>query len=293
MATQDYNELAEALEQDPSDGGGRLCWSALARVVDESPVTVFSDGDASGINVTCMVVSGPFVGAEVTCMVGGPLGGGLESRPLTKGMRVLVHFLDGTTRGGAVAVASVQGGRENPLPKAAAGVDIAGGKLQDAIVTAPSKRVGIRNYLRGAAYVIRLKGTKPGYKGELYIEADDQANSPDGENGTFIRIVVDDDGCACIKLRDAFGAFVQVYKGKVLAQPPDGESTLQLSNDALDYNGKAFNVTADTIKMDGAIYLNLPPGVVPSAAAGCAIIAKAGGAIAGAADISKTVFIGS
>jgi hypothetical protein len=286
------SELLEALQQDPSGGGAQPCSAALARVVDESPTHVFHDGDENGMNVRCMVLTGPFVGAEVVAMVSCPVGGGFESRPLRAGMRVLVQFLDGWVDGLVVVTASVPGGKENPLPKAMAGLAVDEGGLQAAQLVAPPKGVGVRYYVRGAGFVVRLKGTKPDFKGELYIEADDQANSPDGQNGTFIRLVVDQEGNACIKLRDAYGAFVQVYKGKILMQPPNGESTFQLSDDGLDFNGKAFNVTADLIKLDGTVMLNVDPTTPPVLPNGSAAFAKAGGSLAGVAEVSKTVFIG-
>lgn len=291
--TEETAALAEALEQDPHKDSRERCYKALARVVDDEPTYVWQEGDSNGMTVRALLLTGPFLGCEVVAMISCPLGGGFETRPLRAGQRILIDLLDGRPDGICVATASVPGGRENPLPKAMAGLAVDEGGLQAAQLVAPPKGVGIRHYVRGAGYVIRLKGTKPDFKGELYIEADDQANSPDKQNGTFIRLVVDGEGNACIKLRDAYGAFVQVYKGKVMMQSPSGENTFQLSDDGLDFNGKAFRVTADLLKLDGTILMNIDPATPPVAPVGSVIFNKPGdGSILNVVEFSKTVLIG-
>ncbi len=264
----DAADFAEALEQDPYDGAHQECWSALGRVVDEDPTCVFSEGDANGMNVTCMVLTGPFVGAEVTAMVSCPLGGGFETRPIKAGMRVLLHFLEGRVDGMAVAVATVPGGREHPLPRAMAGVAVDEGALQDEQLIAPPKGANIRFYVRGGAFLVRLKGKTinvdpaKAFVGEFYVEGDD--GDERGFNNTFIRLAGNPDtGKLSIKLKTADGAEVALDDGTVSLTSPNGQSSVQVSDDDIRILGKTLYVGVDTFVVNGTTLFNVPPGMAP------------------------------
>lgn len=284
----DAGEMAALLESDPNREAHVLCWQALGRVIDDDPTFVYGDGDASGMTVSCMVLTGPFAGAEVAAMVSCPLGSGTKLSPLLAGTRLLLSFLDGTIGGLVVAMASVPGGKENPFPKAVAGVAVSEDGLAEAEIDAPAKGVGKRFYVRNAPFLIRLKG--PG--GELYIETDDAADSPSGENGSFIRMVRDPStGKVAIKLCDASGASVTCVDGAVLCQSPNQENTIQVDNDGIHVTAKLFEVNADAVRLDGSIFLAYPP-IPPTPAVGGAVVAQLGGPVAGVAGISTKVFIG-
>lgn len=253
-------EIAEGMEKDPFDGRDVRCWSALARVVDEDPTYVFDDGDSNGMSVTCMVLTGPFSGAEVQAMVSCPLGGGFESRPLKGGMRVLLHFLEGKADGHIVAVASVPGGRENKLPKAMAGLAVDEGGLQTSQLVAPPKGVDLRFYIRGAAFVVRLKGAQDGYCGEFYLEGDD--GDAQGFNNTFFRLALNPTTKKlAIKAKLADGTEMALDDG--VASLTSGENSLQVSKSDVRAMCKTFYVEAATIALNGNVLVNCPPGLPP------------------------------
>lgn len=252
--------MAEALEQDPSDGGDTRCWSALARVIDEDPTYVFDDGDSNGMSVTCMVLTGPFSGAEVQAMVSCPLGGGFESRPLKGGMRVLLHLLEGRVDGHIVAVASVPGGRENKLPKAMAGLAVDEGGLQTSQLVAPPKGVDLRFYIRGAAFVVRLKGAQDGYCGEFYLEGDD--GDAQGFNNTFFRLALNPTTKKlAIKAKLADGTEMALDDG--VASLRSGANTIQVGKDDMKILGNTLYIDVGTLAMNGTILANCPPGLPP------------------------------
>lgn len=299
----DENELAEVLD-DMHDRARDLiadtCWCAFANIL-EGGIQVIRDGlgKANGITITCRISTGPWAGSEVAALCGQPLGSGWDVRALKPGSRVLLNFLDGRLDGTVVAVATVPGGAKDPVPESIAAVALTPEQLEREEVHAPPKGVGVRYYMRGAAFVVRLKGTQDGFAGELYIEADDQAASPDGQNGTFIRLVRASDGKFAVKLRDAAGAYVEVHDGTVTCGSPDGLNVTQLSNDGFIVGAKKITLKAseDLTCLGGSgIYLNYPDTAgPPSATNGGVVFGKnlPPGAIAGLADVSKTVFVGA
>jgi hypothetical protein len=254
--------IAEALAFDPSDGAGQLCWSALGRVADDDPTYVFHDGDSNGATVTCQVLTGPFVGAEVAAMISTPLGAGFESRPLRSGQRVLLHFLDGRLDGHVVAAANVPGGKENPLPEAIAGVAVDEGALQNEHLIAPPKKVNIRYYIRGGAFLVRLKGNKEGFAGEFYVEGDD--GDAKGFHNTFIRLVRDPGtGKLAIKLKLADGTAIELSNGVASMTSPNGKNSIQVSDKGTKIMGDSCMIDVGTIILNGMIMENMPPGVPP------------------------------
>lgn len=264
------NEIAEVLE-DMHDRARDLvadtCWCAFANIL-EGGIQVIRDGlgKANGITITCRISTGPWAGSEVAALCGQPLGSGWDVRALKPGARVLLNFLDGRLDGTVVAVATVPGGAKDPVPESIAAVALTPEQLEREEVHAPPKGVGVRYYMRGAAFVVRLKGTQEGFAGELYIEADDQAASPDGQNGSFIRIVRGPDGQFAVKFRDAAGASFEAYKGEASIRSPNGENVLRVSDTGGAFVGKRFDVTADLIKLDGMTLVNVPVGVTPTPA---------------------------
>lgn len=294
-STEDVGALAEALEQDPDDGSRERCWKALARVVDDAPTYVWQEGDSNGMTVRAMLLTGPFVGAEVVAMVACPLGGALEVSPFRKGQRILVDMLDGRPDGICVATASVPGGKEDPIPSAIAGVPLDSEGLENqadptqnnasrprAILFAPPKGIGHREYYRGAIKVIRLKGKQDDFFSGFVVSADDGASIEmrwnsleqsylvEMKDATGVRLSV---GGGIVSMSDADGtAFVQVSKGKVFIQA-----------DEVTING---NTCA---RVDGGFVL-LGMGVVPPVPTGpnaCAI------GVAGPVNvISSKVYVG-
>jgi hypothetical protein len=287
------SELLEAIHTDPSGGAARECWSALARVVDEEPTYVFHDGDENGMNVRCMVLTGPFVGAEVVAMVSCPLGGGFETRPMSKGQRVLLHFLEGRVDGHIVAVASVPGGAENPIPKSIAGVPLTSEGVTDqgqaeanradqprAWMRAPPKGVGLRDYLRGAISVTRLKGMLASFFSGWVVAGDDGATIQMSWND-FLKAYA-------IQLKDALGAQLSIGGGVVALISPDGKTRIEVRNGAiLAISDGKTEVLGSPLNLN----FSLADGI-PTPATGGAVVAKAGGPIVGAVAVSKNTFIG-
>jgi hypothetical protein len=260
--------MRDALEED-DDPPPLACYQALARVVDTDPTYVFNDGDENGMTVTVQVMSGPFVGSEVAAMVAAPLGAGFESRPITSGQRVLVSFLDGHVDGLVVVTHTVPGGKENPIPTAIAGVDVVKGNLQGEHLVAPPKGCNVRFYIRGGAFLVRLKGKTPpaadgtgGFVGEFYIEGDDDAG--DGSN-TSIRLAMNPTtGKLSVRMRTADGAAIAVDDGVCSMTSPNGGNTLQVSDSDVRVLGNTFYVDVGTVVMNGSILMNVPPPVPPT-----------------------------
>lgn len=269
----DENEIAEILEDlhdRARDEIADTCWCAFANIVDGG-IQVIRDGvgKANAITITCQISTGPWAGAQVAALCGQPLGSGWDTRALKPGARVLLNFLDGKLSGTVVAVATVPGGAKDPVPESIAAVALTPEQLEREEVHAPPKGVGIRWYMRGAAFVVRLKGVAEGFAGELYIEADDQAASPDGKTGSFIRIVRGPDGAFAVKMRDAAGASFECYKGEASVRSPNGENVFRVTDTGGAFVGKRFDVTADLIKLDGMVLMNVPAGapIIPTMAA--------------------------
>lgn len=272
---------------------------ARARVIDSDGITVHTSDDGQtvyGYSVECQVTSGKFVGCTAVAVVTCGIGEEIPRLPQPK-QTLLLAFLDGTPDGDVLVVGTVPGGLERPIPRAAAGIAVDDGAgLRSTQVNAPPKGVGIRNYVRGAPYVIRLKGTQDGFAGELYIETDDQADSPDGQNGSYIRIVKDPStGKFAIKLRDASGASVTCIDGAVLLSSPSGANQIQISDDGIAVTCTSFSVqSSQTIFLNaGSIGLNVPL----AAAAGVMVPGGLFSAIHGVSGVagvpSVSVFIGA
>lgn len=245
------------------------CWSALARVVDDDPTFVFADGDANGMTVECMVLTGPFQGATVAAMVSSPLGVGFDVGPIRAGQRLLLHFLDGTPDGEIVAGAVVPGGAANKIPTSVAGVKVDEAGLDQMRVIAPPKGTGIRYYVRGSQFVVRLKGCQDGFAGEFFVEGDDGA----APNNTAFRIALDPQTKKLgIKMRDADGAFLQVAQGGVTMASADGENKIEVSNDGVSIMGTLITAVGDKVidLRGGMVKVNHPDAVPPSPATGVA-----------------------
>ncbi len=251
-------------------------------------------GNVVGWTVECLIRQGPpgFESMHVVATLTCPVGEEIPNLPQV-GQTLLICSVQGDPNDWYV-MGALPGGVNRTIPRNAAGVDMSGNGLAKTQVNMPPKGVGIRYYIRGGAFVIKLKGVKENYKGELYIEADDASDSPDGKTGTFIRIVRDQtSGKMAVKMRDATGAGVTCIDGAVLMQSPDNENTLQLDNDGFHFNGKLFEVNAPTARIDGSIFLNYPIGVPPTPATGAVLVAQAGGSVLGVAAIGKGVYVGA
>lgn len=287
------SDLSEALERDPREDSQQLCWSALARVVDDEPTYVWQEGDSNGITVTCMVLTGPFEGVEVAAMVSCPLGSGLQVSPMAKGQRVLLHFLDGSVTGGVVAVASVPGGKENPIPPSIAGVPLDSKGMEEqgsaaknnatqprAVLFAPPKGIGHREYYRGAIKVIRLKGQQSDFFSGFVVSADDGTTIQMSWNGLTSSYGV--------QIKDKAGAQLAIGDGIAALVSPDGKTRIEVSN------GQIL-ITSDgrTQVFGSPITLNHGPADgIPTPATGGVLVAKAGGSVLGVGAIAGGVFVG-
>jgi hypothetical protein len=237
---------------------------AFGRVAKD-PLYVLNEGEANGITLECMVTSGPATGTTVQALAMGPLGAGFRSQPIIEGMRVLLCFMDGRVDGCVVAIGSVPGGYENPIPKAIAGVKVSENGLQQTEVHAPPKGVGVREYIRGGQYVIRLKGdgkaTNPDgtpFVAEFFVEGDD---GPPGSN-TSIAMAWDPNGASLgVKIRHSSGAFAQVAQGAVTLQSANGENRIEVTDDGVTIMGTVVTLAADKLCdiHGGNVLLNMPP----------------------------------
>jgi hypothetical protein len=261
MSAGDIAEIL-GMGRGPDAPGGARCYSAIARVVDDDPMQVLQEGDANGLSVACMIMDGPFAGSTVTALAASPLGSGFRSSPVTAGDRVVLLMPSGTTDGLVIAIASLLGGQEKPIPSAVAGVAVDEGGLQDTEVHQPEKGVGVRHNIRGAPFCIRLRGAKADYVGEFYLEGDDGAPP----NNTAIRMVWDPSSEKLgIKMRDAAGAFIQVGQGGVTICSPNGENKIEVSDDGVSIMGTVITLAGDQLTdiHGGAVLLNMPSGVPP------------------------------
>lgn len=283
--------LSEALETDPTEG--QRCWKALARVDDEEATYVWQEGDSNGITVSARLLTGPFVGAQVTALVAAPLGGGLTVSPFRKGQRILIDLLDGRPDGLCIATASVPGGKEDPIPTSIAGVPLDSKGMEEqgsaaknnatqprAVLFAPPKGIGHREYYRGAIKVIRLKGQQSDFFGGFVVSADDGTTIQVSWNGLT--------NSYGVQIKDAKGAQLSIGDGAAALVSPDGGSRIEVSN------GRVFISSDGQTQVFGSpITLNHGPADgVPTPATGGAVVAKAGGSIVGAAAIAQGVFIG-
>jgi hypothetical protein len=254
--------LAEALEKDPHEGLKETCWCAMGRIVDDDPTYVFQDGDSNGMTATCLVTSGPFTGTEVTAMISTPPGAGFESRPIRSGQRVLLNFLEGRPDGTVILVATVPGGRENPIPEVIAGAKVDESALQKEILVEPPKGVNLRYYVRGGAFMVRLKGNEQGFVGEFYVEGDD--GDAQGFHNTFIRLVRDPGtGKLGIKLKLADGTSLELSNGVAALTSANQKNSLQVGNKGVRIMGDSCMIDVGTIIMNGMIMENMPPGAPP------------------------------
>ncbi len=252
-------DVEDHLRRDPTDGASEPVWSALARVVDDAPTYVLQDGDANGMSVTCRILSGKYAGVEVAAMVGSTLGGGFESRPIIKGMRVLLQFPEGTLTGLCVATNSVEGGRENPIPRSVAGVKVDADGLEKSRLYAPPKGKGDREYYRGGIKVFRLKGKQSDFFSGLVIECDD---------GAYFRVQWNAIASAyAIKFADAKGASFTVDDGFAVMRSPDGETSIEVSNGQILMNSAVIQTNASkSVNIDGnCVCLNMN-GLLPTPA---------------------------
>lgn len=268
-----------------------------ARVVDEDAVDtkVDADGNVIGFTVEAMVLSGPFASKVAIAKMICPVGVVIPALP-PPGSEVLLCFTDDRIDGDIYVIGQIPGGGL-AVPKAAAGIDISGGGLAGVQVNQPPKGVGIRNYVRGAAFVVKVKGNEEDYAGEVYFECDDADDSTDG-NGTFFRMVRVPSSTDptkfvfAVKIRDAKGASVEVFDGTATIRSPNGENFLWVDDVGVHIRASLVEINGDTIRQDGVILLNYPPGVPPTAASGGVVVGQLGGEIVGVAHVSQTVFCG-
>jgi hypothetical protein len=245
------------LTTDPTDGGGERCYRALARV-DEDGEFVLKEGDKiMGSAVGCRILTGPFVNCDVVAKVATELGGGYSSRCIKPGADILIDLLNGKIDHMVFATNSVPGGLNTPLPNAIAGIDISNEESKGKVnLTAPGKGVGLRYYVQGAAYAVRLKGHQPGFAGEFYVECDD---GPANGTGTLIHLRMNDQtGKMMVMLRDADGAQIEVHDGKAVLSSPDGSSILSLDNGKIAIVTDELQVNAKVQVYAGLIMHNLP-----------------------------------
>lgn len=244
----DQERIGEALPPD----GEVVCFSALARVVDteKDPIHVLQDGDANGITVTCEILTGPFAGAEVVALCASPLGSWKWS-PIAPGARVLLQLVDGHLDGVVVATHVVPGGKENPIPKAVAGIAVDEKGLAANEVVAPPKRTGLRFYMRAGMFIVRLKGKQDDFASAFAVECDD---------GAFFRCVWNSGvGAYAFKVKDAKGAWLSIVDGAVQAATPNGKNGFILSDEGATFNVDIFRVAASSaIVLDGLILENMP-----------------------------------
>jgi len=217
-----------------------------------------ADGNVVGWTVECLIRQGPpgFESMHVVATLTCPVGEEVPNMPLV-GQTLMICSVQGDSKDWYV-MGALPGGINRAIPRNAAGVDMSGAGLAKTQVNMPPKGVGIRYYVRGAAFVIKLKGTLANYKGELFIEADDAADSPDGKTGTFIRIVRDPTtGKMSVKIRDATGANIGCLAGTAYMASPDGNNFIQASDGNVTIKGKDISITADrSLRMDGTILEN-------------------------------------
>jgi len=253
-----------------------------------------ADGNVVGWTVECLIRQGPpgFESMHVIATLTCPVGEEVPNMPLV-GQTLMICSVQGDPKDWYV-MGALPGGINRAIPRNAAGVDMSGAGLAKTQVNMPPKGVGIRYYVRGAAFVIKLKGTLANYKGELFIEADDAADSPDGKTGTFIRIVRDPTtGKMAVKIRDATGASVTCVDGAVLMKSPDQKNSIQLSDEGISVLGTAVTIQGEKmVKIDGSfVPINVPDAAL-TVPATLATMTALRGPTGVAATPATSVFIG-
>jgi hypothetical protein len=243
---------------------------APASIIPGSASVTKSDDGATviGFTIGVLVLSGEFANTTTTAIISAPIGSEVPNMP-AEGTTLLVAFTEGVVDRGCYVIGQIPGG-VRPIPTASAGIAVDEGALATTQVRQPPKGVGVREYVRGAPFVIRLKGALEGYAGELYIEADDADQSTDG-NGTFIRLTRIPDamsavdavsglspvaGKMAIKLRTAQGASIEAVNDHVTLRSGDGLNSISVSNQGILINGKRVGLVSDeATTLDGGAIL--------------------------------------
>lgn len=243
-------------------------------------VSVITDdaGNVVGFNVEVLVLTGAYANMRIVAALTAPVGSELPDLP-QPGTTLLVAFTNHTPDVGAYIVGQVPGGTR-AIPKATAGVDVAGDGLKSFQVVCPPKGTGYRIYLRGGDLVVRLKGKQKDYVSQVFFEFDD---------GSFFRGSWDPSSNGIgWSMKDSKGAFVSVTGGAIQMISPGKATLFELTDDGITLSSdKLINIQGAVVRADGAICLAMPPGVPPSPAN--AAIAGTSGATGVA---STKVFIG-
>lgn len=271
------------MNDDPIDEPAEpRAYAAVARVVDDDPLDTLLDetGAVLGIKADCTILGGPFAGALVSAILLAPLGQESPTPP-QPGQTVMLMLPTGHPDGGCYCAHVVPGGKGRPMKSAVAGVDMTDATKASAYqVNAPPKGRGVINYLRGAPYVVRLKGKSDGFHADFYVDADD---------GTFIRLLWSPQTQSYqIKLRDSKGAYLAVGDGSVSMQSANKENGVYVSDDGVKILGQRVEVrtTAD-VTVEGSNILLNQGDVPPTPTTGVAY------SVAGPVNVvSQTVFIG-
>jgi hypothetical protein len=233
-----------------------------------------------GLAVTCTIVDGPFLGAEVAAKLMAPLGQEAPTPP-RPGQIVMLQLPHGHPDGGCYCAHVVPGGASTPMKGAVAGVDMTDPEKAGAYqVTAPPKGVGVIDYLRGAPRAVRLKGKSDGFHAEFYVDADD---------GTYIRLIWNPATQSYgVKVSDHKGGFFQQCNGEFSAQSPNGENGLYLTDEGLKIIASRVEIrTEKDVVVEGSNIMLNQGDVPPTPVSGVAIT------VAGPVNVtSQTVFVG-
>lgn len=254
---------------------------APASVIDDSANVLKSDDGETviGFTVSVLVLSGEFANATTVAVISAPLGSEVPNLP-QNGTTLLVAFTEGVVDRGCYVIGQVPGGGR-PIPLGSAGVAIDNDGLETTQVRQPPKGIGVREYIRGAPFVIRLKGKQKDFVGEFYVEFDD---------GAFLRGTWDPTSNGIgLSMKDAKGAFVSITGGAIQLIAPGKSSLLEVSDDGVTISSnKAVLIQGSTVKIDGSpTLINVPiAGVPPTPAVNGAAIGSTPGVA------STTVFVG-
>jgi len=210
------------------------------------------DGKVVGWTVECLIRQGPpgfpemHVIATLTC----PVGEEIPNLPQL-GQTLLICSVQGDPNDWYV-IGALPGGINRKIPRNAAGVDMSGNGLAKTQVNMPPKGVGVRYYIRGGAFVIKLKGVSKDYKGELFIEADDAEGSGSGTRFRIARHPSTGKMAASVACNK--GASFMVSDGIASITSPNQENVLQVSNEGGSFVGNVFAIQASTLlKLDAPI----------------------------------------
>jgi hypothetical protein len=205
----------------------------------------------------------------------------------------LIDLLDGRPDGLCVATASVPGGKEDPIPPSIAGVPLDSKGLEEqgsaaknnatqprAVLFAPPKGIGHREYYRGAIKVIRLKGLQDDFFSGFVVSADDGASIEMRWNSL--------ESSYLVEIKDKLGARVSVGGGFASMFSPNGNNSVQVSDEGVFIAGKKVNVYGETCaQVDGGLVL-LGMGVVPPTPTNACAVGPAGPANV----VSGRVYVG-